>query len=183
MPRFLRSFLSLTTIAVFAVLTLSSRAARADVAIAGDIDYGAPTDSSINMESGPGFAVRLGYHAHIPLIVLTPEVGFSYYSFSGDSAASLYRGLVGARIGIGEIIRPGVFVHLGYGKLDASAVDRDSPDPSHGALAYDAGAFLDFTLLPIFNIGIHGAYNGLNSSDNVEAITWGSFGAHAELVF
>ncbi|MET0591122.1 MAG: hypothetical protein ABW133_00380 [Polyangiaceae bacterium] len=160
-----------------------AKEARADIAIAGDLDFAAPTDSEVDLQTGGGFGARIGYHAHIPAIVLTPEVGFSYYDFGGNYSAKVYRGIAGMRLGFGEIIRPGVFAHLGMGQLDVTGRD---PDASHSALTYDAGAFLDLTLLPLINIGVHGAYNGLNSSGEsgeTAAITWGSFGAHAELVF
>ncbi len=164
--------------AVVAFSTFFGRSAHAETAIAGDIDYAAPVDSSV--DAGPGFGLRLGYHAHVPFVILTPEIGFSYYGFQGDYPASMYRGVAGMRVAVGEIIRPGIFAHVGIAQLQA---DRPPPDPSHSALTYDAGAFLDFTLLPLINIGAHAAYNRMEGSDEASAVDFATFGAHAEVVF
>jgi hypothetical protein len=165
-------------VSVLALSISLAGSARADVAIAGDIDYAAPVDSSV--DAGPGFGLRLGYHAHIPFVILTPELGFSYYGFQGDYPANMYRGVAGMRLAIGEIIRPGVFAHIGVAQLQA---DGPPPDPSHSALTYDAGLFLDFTLLPLVNIGGHAAYNRMEGSDEASAVNWATVGAHAEIVF
>ena len=164
--------------AVFALSMLFARSARAEGAVAGDIDFAAPIDSSY--ASGAGFGLRLGYHAHVPFLIVTPELGFSYHGFGGDYSARVYRGIAGVRLAIGEILRPGVFAHIGLGRLQA---DGPLPDPTHSALSYDAGAFLDFTLLPIINIGAHAAYNRLDASDGLGAVDWMTLGAHAEVVF
>ena len=157
---------------------LFARSANAETAIAGDVDFAAPIDSSL--EAGAGFGLRVGYHAHIPFLILTPELGFSYHGFGGDYPARAYRGIAGMRLAVGEIIRPGIFAHVGLGRLQA---DGPAPDPSHTALSYDVGAFLDFTLLPLINIGAHAAYNHLNAKDGVGAVDWLALGAHAEVVF
>jgi hypothetical protein len=71
-----------------------------------------------------------------------------------------------------------VFVHAGIGHLSL-------PDslPSHTAFSYDAGAFLDLTLLPLLDLGVHGAYNRVTPGDEVEAFEWATVGAHAALIF
>jgi hypothetical protein len=164
--------------AAFALSISFTHSARAETAIAGDVDYAGPVDSDV--DAGPGFGLRIGYHAHIPFVILTPEVGFNYYGFQGDYPASMYRGVVGMRLAIGEIIRPGVYAHVGYAQLQA---DRPPPDPSHSAVTYDGGAFLDFTLLPLINIGAHAGYNRMEGSDEAEGVNWATFGEHAEVVF
>jgi hypothetical protein len=156
-----------------------ARSAHAEAAVAGDVDVAVPIDS--NLKAGGGFGLRLGYHAHIPFIIVTPELGFSYYGFGGDDPATLYRGTAGVRLAVGEIVRPGIFAHVGLGRMQA---DGPVPDPSHTALTYDAGAFLDFTLLPLINIGAHASYNRLDASDEgFGAVDWLALGAHAEVVF
>jgi len=164
--------------AVFALSMLFARSANAEAAIAGDVEFATPIDSSL--KAGGGFGLRVGYHAHIPFLIVTPELGFSYYGFGGDYPASVYRGTAGVRLAVGEIVRPGIFAHVGMGRLQA---DGPTPDPSHSALTYDAGAFLDFTLLPLINIGAHVAYHRLNAKDGVGAVDWLALGAHAEVVF
>jgi hypothetical protein len=164
--------------AVFGLSMLFAHSARAETAIAGDLDFAAPVDSSL--ASGAGFGLRAGYHAHLPFIILTPELGFTYHGFGGDYPASVYRGVAGVRLAVGEVFRPGVFAHVGIGSLRA---DGPPPDPSHSALTYDAGAFIDFTLLPLLNLGAHAAYNRLNASTDGYALDWVTLGAHAEVVF
>ncbi len=165
-------------LAVFALFICTASSAKADLAVAADVDVAAPIDSE-PLKTGGGVGARVGYHAHIPLFVLTPEVIFSYYGFGGDSPASVYRGLGGARLAIGEIIRPGIFGHMGVGQMEADG----SPAQSYSAFTYDAGLFLDFTLLPILNVGIHGAYHGLSAGGEMAAVGWAAGGGHVEFVF
>lgn len=160
--------------ALFAT-TIEPSTAHAKTAIAADLDYAAPIDS--DAKSGAGFAIRLGQQIHVPMIVLTPEIVFADHTFS-DSGPTAYRGLAGLRLGFGEIIRPGVYAHLGFGSLSLP-----DPEPSHTAFTYDGGAFLDLTVLPLLDIGVHGAYNRLNSGKGVEPFEWVTLGAHAALIF
>src|SRR6478735_12195075 len=74
---------------------------------AGDLDYAAPLESQDN--SGAGFAVRLGYQAHAPFSVITPELVFTYDKFSGGLESKVYRGLAGIRVGIGDFLRSGAY--------------------------------------------------------------------------
>jgi hypothetical protein len=159
----------------FAGCFLNAAPAHAKTAIAADLDYAAPIDS--DLKSGAGFAIRVGQQLHAPLVVLTPELVFSDHTFADDGPTA-YRGLAGLRLGFGEIIRPGVYGHLGFGSLS-----MPDPVPSHTAFTYDAGIFLDLTILPLLDIGVHGAYNRLNAGDGVSAFEWGTIGAHAALVF
>jgi hypothetical protein len=149
---------------------------RADTAIAGDLDYAAPIDSVAN--AGGGFGIRLGQQLDVSPLVLTPELAFTYHGFSGDFAPAVYRGTAGLRLGVGEVIRPGIFGHLGIGRM---TVDSPGPDLSHTAFTWDAGVFLDLTVLPLLNIGVHGAFNHLNG--DVSSFEWVTVGAHAALVF
>lgn len=164
--------------ALFAVCTLLPSRARADTAIAGDLDWTLPINS--NADSGGGFGIRLGQHIHFPMLALTPELGFTYAGFGGDFGPKVYRGVAGLRIGVGEILRPGVYAHLGVGRME---LDTPGPDFSHTAFTYDAGGFIDLTLLPVLNIGVHAAYNRLNGSDTGDAFEWATVGAHAALIF
>jgi hypothetical protein len=156
-------------------ITFAAAPAQAATAIAGDLDYALPLDSD-EADSGGGFAIRIGQQVRLPLIALTPEIGFTYASFSEGPTA--YRGIAGLRLGVGEVLRPGVFAHLGIGRLSLP-----DPLPSHTAFSYDAGVFLDFTLLPLLDIGVHGAYNRVNGKDEVSAFEWVTLGAHAALIF
>jgi hypothetical protein len=160
--------------AVIAALALSARPALAETSIAADLDYAAPINSDVN--SGGGFGARLGYQVHVPLVVVTPELAFTYASFSGFGDARVYRGLAGVRIGIFEVVRPGVYFHLGVGHLNT-----DLAGLSHTDLSYDIGAFLDFTLLPLLNVGAHAAYNRMTGDPL--SLEWATVGGHVALVF
>lgn len=137
--------------------------------------------SGRSLDSGPGGAFRLG-REFAGLLSLTPEIGGSYHSLSGVYDASLYRAFIGLRLAIGTVIKPGVFGHLGYGYLAFRNVSGPL-DESHDALMYDAGVTLDYTLLPVLDVGAHAAYNGLTASHEFGAIHWISAGGHASVRF
>ncbi|HEY6555924.1 MAG TPA: hypothetical protein VI072_01570 [Polyangiaceae bacterium] len=167
--------------AAVAACWLAAPSARADTVIAADLDFVVPiNDGSEDISSGAGFGIRVGQQLDLPALVLTPELGFTYAGFDGGVKA--YRGVAGLRLGVGEILRPGVFAHAGIGRLSFD-MPSGVADPSHTAFTFDAGAFLDFTLLPFLNIGAHAAYNRQAGSDELDAFQWASLGAHAALVF
>ncbi len=157
------------------VATLDSRA-FAETALAADLDFASPINAE-SVSSGWGAGVRLGSHAHIPLLVMTPEIGFTYHQFGGSVGPNVYRGILGLRLDLGEVIRPGVFGHLGYGALRGTGTND-----TKSSFTYDMGASLDFTLLPLLNIGAHAAYNRWTGGDE-PAFAFGTLGAHAALIF
>ena len=74
-----------------------------------------------------------------------------------------------------------MFAHAGVGRLSL-------PEPvaslSYTAFTYDVGGFLDFTLLPVVNIGVHAAYNHLNAgSDSASSFQWATLGGHIAFIF
>jgi hypothetical protein len=160
------------------VVALVPNPARADILIGVDLDAVEPLDSPA--EFGGGFAVRLGDQLHLPAIAITPELAFSYAKFSEEYGPSIYRGMVGVRLGILELIRPGVYGHIGLGRYE---LDLPGEDPSGSDLTYDLGVVVDFTLLPLLNLGVHAAYNRLTGNDVRDDFEWLTFGVHAELVF
>ena len=148
-----------------------------DLALAVDVDYGLPVDSI--GDSGGGFGIRAGLQLHVPLLVITPEVGFTYHGFDGTGEPSVTRGILGMRLGLGEIFRFGVAGHVGLAHLSADVI---GPDPSHTGFAYDAGLFFDLTLLPLFDIGVHAVYNHLTEDELKPSFAWLTFGAHLALI-
>lgn len=162
---------------VIVVSTISFGVAAAEQAIGFDLDYAVPINSD-PVSPGWGMGIRLGSQVHVPLVVVTPEVGFTYHTFGGTSP-NVYRGLGGVRVGIGEIIRPGVFGHIGYGAFRSDV--GGSRDTSF-SFTYDLGACLEFTLLPVLNLGVHTAYNKWTGGDN-PPFSFATVGAHAVLVF
>jgi hypothetical protein len=164
--------------AALLVLTVGPTRARADVAIAFDADYATPLKLD-GVTSGYGFGVRLGSPLHIPFLVLTPEVGFTYHAFGGDASATVYRGIGGLRLGVGEIIRPGVYGHAGYG---ARKVDVAGRSDTSSSFTYDVGAFLDLTVIPLLDLGIHAGYDQWTGGGQA-SFQFAVVGAHAALVF
>jgi hypothetical protein len=167
---------------------LAPQAVHADTTIAGDLDFNVPVSSNY-AQTGGGFGIRLGQQLHLPLISLNPEIGFAYASFAqrrsslGVSGPTIYRGIAGLRLGVGEVLRFGLLAHVGYGYVSVdvpAAVKLD--DPSHTAFTYDVGLFLDFTALPLLNIGLHAAYNRVSGKERLDPLNWMQLGAHAALV-
>jgi len=166
---------ALAALACAAAGLFASQTAHADIGsigIAADVEADIPVDS--DLDTATGFAGRLGYRLHLPLFILTPEVGVHYASF--DSNPSMLRGIAGARIGFGEIFRFGAYAHVGYGSLSFDAGGDDLT-----GVTFDAGGFFDFTLLPMLNVGVHAGYGHLDVED-ADALKWIPVGVHLELV-
>lgn len=162
-----------------AVLACSVSVARADIMVGADLDTVIPLESPA--KTGGGFSIRIGDQLHLPMVAITPELAFNYASFSEVYGPKVYRGLVGLRLAVGEVIRPGIFAHVGFGRYD---LEIPGAMPSGTALTYDGGISLDFTLLPLLNLGVHGAYNILAGDDgDRDRFRWLTVGAHLELVF
>src|SRR5436190_24251255 len=81
-----------------------------------------------------------GQQVHVPAIVLNPEIGFNYDTFGGDAGPIVYRGIFGLRLGVGEVLRAGLYGHVGLARIDFTQI----PDYSHTAFSYDVGTFLEF---------------------------------------
>lgn len=143
--------------------------------IALDLDFAAPVNDP-DADPGGGGALRFGRKYSLLLLSLTPELGLGYHRFDGPSETALYRAFVGGRVGIGTIVEPSAFAHVGIGKLDAVSADRFAP-------VADVGLALDFTLLPLINLGVHGAYNTVFPRAEHDSFGWFSAGVHAALVF
>ncbi len=148
---------------------------KSTTVVAFDLNFLASLDEP-GADIGGGGAVRLGRKLDLVLVSLTPEIGGGYDRFKGDNSVGIYRGFVGGRLGLGKIIEPSVFAHIGVGRLDANL-------GSHTAIAYDAGIALDLTLLPLVNLGAHASYNALLPQGVFPSFDWLSFGLHVALVF
>jgi hypothetical protein len=168
--------------AVLCIFAIAPRSAHA-WNLSGDLDFVEPVSSNYN-KGGWGFGVRVGEELHLPLLALTPEIGFTYASFA-DVGPSVYRGIVGANLGIGEVLRFGVSAHIGFGHVSVESVPALElvGEVTHTAFTWDGGLFLELTLLPIINVGIHGAYNSAAGKDNADGLHWFTGGVHATFVF
>jgi hypothetical protein len=161
-----------------AALLVSVPTARADLAIAGDFEVLQPFDFS-DATTAPGFGIRLGWQLHLPLIAITPEIGYKWSSFK--RGPTINRGLVGARISIGEIFRFGAAAHVGFGVRDE---EYQTVEHSNTAMSMDAGLFFDLTVLPLLDLGVHIDYGrvGGEESEGLEVIQWVTFGLHVALI-
>ena len=141
-----------------------------------DLEYAGAIDQG-DVTTGAGGAIRLGSQTDLLLLSLTGEIGGSYHQLGGVPEVTAYRGFLGGRISVGKIIEPGVYGHLGIGSL--------APDPgdSRTAATFDAGLFLDLTVLPLVDLGIHAGYVTLLGNDDLDAFDYYVAGAHAALIF
>lgn len=155
-------------------LVFEARSVRAETVVAAELDFATPVNS--DADSGAGFGLRLGQQFRLPPIVtITPELAYTYHDFSPRPVA--YRGVAGLRLAVGEILRPGVFAHLGIARLI-----QESPAPAVTDLSFDGGAFLDFTLLPFVDLGAHAAYNHVEPSGTTPSFAWLTLGLHVAFV-
>lgn len=171
----LAAHLAALTLAAAASLCLAPSTARADIALAGDLEFDAPADT--DLDTAPAFGVRLGWQHHLPLLVFTPELGYHHAAFG--EALTLNRALAGARLGIGEVFRIGAYGHIGVAN---AAYHSPSGDSSLTDITYDVGGFLDFTLLPLLDVGVHAGYARVRTDDR-DPLKWIPIGAHVALVF
>lgn len=147
--------------------------ARADFALGADLDF-AEGLTGRAADAGGGVALRIGSQFDLPLMTLALEGLGSHHGFEGNDEVAMTRGLFGARLRVGEVLEPGVFGHVGIGHL--------SGWDSYTAPALDVGLSLDLTLLPLIDVGVHGAYNVLVGMDDHRAFTFYTLGLHAALV-
>ena len=141
--------------------------------IAVDFDFGSALDAP-ETKSGGGGAIRLGQEFDLFLVSLTPEFGGSYHAFGGNDETKLYSGFLGGRLAIGKIVEPSIFGHLGVAHV-AGLESRTAP-------IMDGGLAIDFTLLPLIDLGVHGAYNVMFPREDGSALKFLTLGAHAALV-
>jgi len=171
------------------VLILAPAAASAQIQVGVDIDAIFPTDDFLDGEVGFGVAGRLGYALDFGLAELVPEVQVGYVDFGAPDLEDavdldLVRLVAGGRLSLGAMLRPTLFAHIGWGSLNVSEDEGFFRDRTgigeEDALTWDVGLALDLAVLPLVDVGIHAAYNGLETE---EALQWWSAGAHAAIVF
>jgi hypothetical protein len=144
-----------------------------NTSIALDFDVGVALDQP-GTKSGGGGALRVGQELDLLLFSLTPELGGHYHAFGGDDQTRLYGGFLGGRLAIGKIIEPAIFAHAGIARVEGFE--------SRTAPMLDGGLALDFTLLPLLDLGVHGAYNVMLPRDEGTRLEFVTLGAHAALV-
>lgn len=151
--------------------TSGSRYGKTHIAV--DFDFNSAFDD-LDTELGGGGALRIGQKLNFLLVSLTPEVGGSYHAFGGNDETRLYSGFLGGRLGIGSVVEPSVFAHWGLAHLEGLQTRTGS--------VLDAGLALDFTLLPLVDLGVHGAYNVMPANDEGDTLKYMTVGAQFALV-
>jgi hypothetical protein len=130
--------------------------------------------------TGAGIDVLLGKRLDLTLVTFGTELSLGLHSLPGADKATAYRALAGVNLGIGSILRPSIFAHIGVGHI--AVADDSIPDQSRTGLAGDAGVALDFTLLPLLDIGVQGSYNAISKTSDTDPFRWLQAGVHATLV-
>lgn len=172
--RTLRFLQSICFLVALAACSLCSDAAHAQsLRISGDLDYAAEL-SELEAGFGGGGALRAGAQLDLVVATLILEAGGSYHSFSGSADLDVWRGIVGGEVRIGKILEPGLFAHVGVGRLGG--------EDAFTAPTVDVGLALDLTLIPLVDIGAHVAYDALLGSSDRDGFGWITVGLHAALV-
>lgn len=163
-----------------AALVARPSSAAADTVVGVDVNFN-DAIAGDDTDSGAGVDIYFGPRLDLTILTLTTELSGGYHDFGGPFDPTVYRGLAGGRLGLGAIIRPSVFAHLGVGHV---RYDDFLGDGRSGRtnLAADLGAALDFTLLPLVDLGIQGSYNIVAGDDDDDAFEWLQAGVHVTFV-
>jgi hypothetical protein len=141
-------------------------------------------DSRYGTPAGAGVDVFFGPRMDLGLVALTTELDGGFHDFGGAADPTVYRGMAGGRLAIGAIIRPSVFAHIGVGHLRWNELPGISDvRDSRTNLATNVGAALDFTLLPLVDLGLQLSYNSIKGGADTPAFDWAEAGAHVIFVF
>lgn len=180
--RALRHAATLASLAALtAGISLWSRPAAAESTLGVDLSFNDANDLADT--NGPGVDVYFGPRMNLTLLVLTTEISLGFHDFGGEMDPTVYRAMAGGRLGVGAVIRPSVFAHIGVGHLrydDPFADDGRSGRTNVGA---DLGAALDFTVIPAVDLGLQLSYNVVAGNNDDPAFDWMQAGAHLVFVF
>lgn len=164
--------------AALTAVSLVSAPAMAEDEISVDVEAAWADDP--NDSNGFGVGLRAGHVWDIAIITITPEIGASYHDFEGASDPSAWDVKAGGRFGIDLLIEPSVYAHAGLGHF---GYDLPGDDVSHTSLAYDVGAALDITVLPVIDFGVHATVAGVSGNDTIDPFSWLAVGGHVSFAF
>ena len=142
--------------------------------------------------NGGDITARLGRRIPIRSFWETPELVFNYATFASSTTNAGYppgfeviRGMFGVRLTFGGILRPGIYGHLGLGRLNGAIgpTIQEVRRISHTAFTWDGGVTLDLALSRNFELGVHGAYSHLLGPGTRVDFRWLEFGGHLALIF
>jgi hypothetical protein len=166
--------------AAAAVMVGWPRAAAAETALGLELNFNNAIGED-DADNGAGVDVLLGPRLDLTILTLTTELSGGFHDFNGSLDPAAYRLMAGGRLGIGVIIRPSAFAHGGVGYLrfdDPFDGERDG----RVGFAGDLGLALDFTILPLVDLGIQGSYNVITGSDGYDPLEWLQAGVHITFV-
>lgn len=180
MRRSISTFL-LTSTVIASSLVCSQAIAKPKIAI--EADFAVPV--SVNgAKPGAGGALRGGYELNLAIVHVMPEVGLGFHKLTDTGGPSIFRGFIGGRAGLGEGVRFDGFLHIGYGNIAYGSTPSGGTDSSYAAPILDGGLAIDFTLIPVIDLGIHASYNtALNRTGTADTPRWIGLGAHLAIVF
>lgn len=178
--------LRLRTLAAAAALALPGVAA-AELEIVGEIDGMQGAHGRLGEDdAGFGLAARAHWMHRLAGWWLGPELLLQFANPDGlaveaeDATIGDHWGLravAGGRLGFGEMVRPHLYGHLGYGAYFVPGGDfgfgNVVPDRTYSGLSWDAGLGFDFAM-PTWLVGLHLGY-----ADIADAAGWVNIGVHA----
>jgi hypothetical protein len=162
-------------------LSWSGSAAAANT-LGVDLSYNDAVNEAAT-SGGAGVDVFFGPRMDLGLVALTTELDAGFHDFGGGLEPTVYRGMAGGRLTLGAVIRPSVFAHIGVGHLRWNDVPGSDVRDSRTNFATDLGAALDFTILPLVDLGVQLSYNVVAAGSSEPAFNWMQAGAHVIFVF
>jgi hypothetical protein len=156
------------------------RSAAAETVVGVDLNFN-DAMAGDDANSGAGVDLYFGPRLDLAILTLTTELSGGFHDFGGPLEPTLYRGMAGGRLGIGVVVRPSIFAHVGVGHLRFDDPLDDQRD-GRTNLAGDLGAALDFTLLPLVDLGVQASYNAIAGDDDNDAFEWLQAGVHITFV-
>jgi hypothetical protein len=139
-------------------------------------DAGAAFPDGGGNDDGFGLGLRYGHEWDLAIISLVPEMGLGYHAFGGPNDADVVTVVGGGRIAIGFILEPSVYAHAGVGHVWSDVT-------SFTSLAYDVGAALDLTAIPMVAFGPHLTLGGVAGNKSRDPFSWLEIGGHVTFGF
>jgi hypothetical protein len=135
------------------------------------LDAGAAFPNGRGNDDGFGIGLRYGHEWDLAILSLIPELGVGYHAFGGPNDADAVTVFGGGRVAIGFVLEPSVYAHAGVGHVATNTT-------SFTSLAYDIGAALDLTVIPVVDFGPHVTLAGVAGNERREPFSWLEIGGH-----
>lgn len=139
-------------------------------------DFASAVDEDL-IDAGGGGVLFAGLQRNVGQVALISELVLSHHVLDAQTSsnAAVTAAKFGGRLRFLKDFEPGLFVHVGGGRV--------SGDPLFAStdLAFDVGASLDLTLLPLVDLGTHVAWNRVFGGMG-GGLSYVTVGIHAALV-